>query len=98
MERARGSLARKVEHDSENGVVYVYVRFPDRVDVHKFASSHLIESGMTGAEALERSVPRYRITGGECTCEGYKFRADCRHATRVRELAESKLEGWAGAA
>lgn len=98
MERDQSALARKVVRDMTTGVIYVYVRFSDRVDVHKFTLGHITESGMTGKEILARSVPIYRVTAGECSCEGYKFRAVCRHSTRVAELAESKYEGWAGAA
>lgn len=98
MRRDAKQQARSVETDDTNGVVYCYVRFTDRVDVHKFSKADLQATQESGDELLARSQPAYRVQGGQCTCEGYKYRDDCRHVDRVRRLAESvRNEGWEGA-
>lgn len=76
-----------IEEDRTKGVAYVYVRFPDRVDVYKFTFAEIVAAhhfGHGGEALIRDSVPRYRVQDGECDCEGYKYRSDCRHETRVR--------------
>lgn len=97
MKRSELEHARSVQYDDEKNLVYVYVRFPDRVDVYKFTRAEVVEAS-SGEALLSVSEPRYRVTSGACTCEGYEFRQKCRHATWVAHLSTSDRTGWRNAA
>lgn len=98
LRRATDQTARATEHDAAKGIVYLYVRFEDRVDVYKFTDSDLASTPLTGEELISVSAPCYRVTSGQCSCSGYTYRGKCRHSERVRRLSTSVLEGWKGAA
>lgn len=75
--------SRMLERDSTSGVVYVYVRFTDRVDVYKFGS-HEIDVAPDWDDLIPVTTPRYRVSGGQCTCPGFEYRKDCRHVEKVK--------------
>jgi len=82
-------LRRVTETDLPKGVGYVYEVFRDRVDVYKFSLAEVTQAALFGegpAELLRVSAPRYRVTSGECTCDGYQFRQSCRHAEKVEAI------------
>lgn len=76
--------------DAEQGVIYFYVRFLDRVDVFKIPMGSSIENYLDSAAGVEDlirvSQPRYRVAAGQCTCDGYHFRETCRHVKIVKTM------------
>ncbi len=78
-----------LERDESSGVTYVYVRFEDRVDVHKLASVDLV-GGVPVEMTISVAEPEYRVTAGACTCEGYLYRQGCRHVRQVEEWNASE--------
>lgn len=83
--RATEELGRSIVSDVGGTGVYVYLKFSDRVDVYKF-SNETVMASMDSASLISVSAPVYRVQGGACSCEGYKYRSNCRHAQHVREM------------
>lgn len=95
LRRGTSIMARSVEEDY--GLIYVYLRYLDRIDVYKFTVER-ITNAESGDELIRVTEPSYRIAGGECTCDGYTYRRKCRHTDRIKRLSETYARGWTGAA
>ncbi len=84
------------EDDTEQGVIYVYVLYADRVDVLKMhdgtAIRKLIDTHAGMEKVIRVTQPRYRVSAGACTCDGYHFRETCRHATKAKTIGNMRVE------